>query len=470
MRIAVGGIRHETNTFSTLRTRLGDFTVQRGDELSQGDYRGPFNANDIEWLPTLQAGAFPHGLVEKDTYLQLKEELIGALKSALPVDGVYLNLHGAMEVEEIGDGETDLVESVRSIVGEEVLISASLDLHGNISPRLAETTNLMTALRTAPHRDGESTRRRAIENLLLCLRQGFRPVQKLIKIPLLLPGEFAVTEIEPARSLYAMLPEIEAEDGILDASLLIGCAWTDGPFTSASAIVVSESSADLAAQHVNRLADAVWDQRKSFAADTETASVDEAIDRAIKASESTVFISDSGDNITAGGGGDNPLFVERLLAANVSDALVVGIADPGSLSQCERAGIGHRLTLSLGGKLDPLYGKPLEITGIVKHLAGEPGPDLGIFQIDGLDIVITSERKPFLSFADFLGTGINPLSRKIVVLKLGYLFPDLRDQAPRAIMALSPGFTDLRMDALPFKQIRRPIYPLDPNISWHPNA
>jgi len=468
MRIAVGGIGHETNTFSTLRTGLSDFRISRGDDIVKGPFWDRYRDQGVEWAPTLSASAPPHGLVEKDAYLQLKGELLERLKRSLPVDGVYLMLHGAMEVEEIGDGESDLVGAIREVVGDKVLISGSLDLHGNIAPVLVEKTDILTALRTAPHRDGEPTRQRAISRLIRCLREGIKPISVLIKPPLLLPGEFAITEVEPARSLYRMLEEIEAVPGILDASLLIGCAWTDAPYTSTSVIVVAEKDRNLAYEQAARLAEALWGKRRAFKSDVETASVDEAISKALAAREATVFISDSGDNVTAGGAGDNPIFAQRLLAVGAPDSVVAGIADPEAVSLCAGAGKGAAVTMSIGGKLDSIHGKPLKVTGEVVHLDPVENPTLAVFRVEGVDVILTSDRRAFTSLAGFRKARIDPLRHKIVVVKLGYLFPELRDHAPRAIMALSPGFTDLRMEVLPFRRVVRPIFPLDGDFEWRP--
>src|SRR6266508_89647 len=134
MRIAVGGIGHETNTFSSLTTGLEQFHCRRGEEIIQGALWDRTRSQGVELLPTLMAGASPHGMVTRDAYRPLKEELLEHLQRALPVDGVYLSLHGAMEVEEIGDGESDLVSAIREQVGDAVPISVSLDLHGNIAP------------------------------------------------------------------------------------------------------------------------------------------------------------------------------------------------------------------------------------------------------------------------------------------------------------------------------------------------
>jgi microcystin degradation protein MlrC len=466
MRIAVGGISHETNTFSTLTTGLEEFFVRRGDEVVQGPFWDSYREQGIELAPTLTAGAAPHGMVRRDAYEPLKAELLERLEQALPVDGIYLSLHGAMEVEAIGDGESDLVGAIREQVGGAVPIVASLDLHGNIAPSFVEAADLLTALRTAPHRDGEATRRRAFDHLVRCVREGIRPVSVMIKVPLLLPGESAVTEVEPARSLYGMLEEIEAVPGILDASLMIGCAWTDSPYTSVSVLVMAEKDRDLADRQAARLAGAVWEQREAFRPDVETAAPEEAVARALSARESTVFISDSGDNVTAGGAGDIPRFVERLLGAQAPDAVVGGIADAAAVAACARAGVGARLTLSIGGKLDRVHAQPLEVTGTVRHLDPAEAPTLAVLQVDGVSVVLTADRRAFTSFAGFQQAGIDPLAHKIVVVKLGYLFPELRDHAPRAIMALSPGFTDLRVEALPYRRVARPIFPLDREMEW----
>ena len=173
MRLAICGIRHETNTFSALRAGIEDFHVLRGDEILVD---GPWQAFDnVEWAPTLVARAQPHGLVLRDTYESMAAELVDRLRRASPVDGVYLDLHGAMEVEGVGDGERDLVCRVRETVGNDVPVVASLDLHANLAPEVVEKTNVLTALRTAPHVDRHETQVRAIGHLVRCVKEDIRP-------------------------------------------------------------------------------------------------------------------------------------------------------------------------------------------------------------------------------------------------------------------------------------------------------
>jgi microcystin degradation protein MlrC len=473
IRIAIGGIKHETNTFSPVWTGYQDFRFVRGVAILAGGLEQPGPGEGVELLPTFVASARPSGLVRRAAYAQIKEELLRELQATLPVDGVYLDLHGAMEVEGIGDGESDLIQAVRALVGQDVLISVSLDLHGNISPILVAQSDILTAFRTAPHRDYPETCRRALRLLVRALRARMQPLPVLVKPPLLLAGESAMTEVEPARSLYARLAEIAQVPGILDASLLIGCAWTDSPYTSTSAIVVAERDRMLAQRQATRLAREVWSRRHDFGFGVEVASVDEAIRRAMAAPERPVFLSDSGDNVTAGGAGDVPLLAGRLLALGARDALVAGLTDPQAVRQCAAAGEGAEVDLAIGGKLDRVNGQPLAVTGRVQCLSAAPqdpgkGPTMATVRVGGVSVILAVDRRPFTDRESMIVAGVDPMRQKIVVVKLGYLFPDLHDHAPRAIMALSPGATDLRLEELPYQRLPRPIFPLDPDFAWQP--
>ena len=465
LRIAVGGISHETNAFSPIPTRYDDFRISRGTALldkaledRETRYAG------VELLPTLIADALPGGLVNESAYLELEKELLAAIRAVLPLDGVYLCLHGAMEVKTIGDAEGRLAAAVRDIVGEGTPVSVSLDLHGNISPQLAASANILTAYRTAPHRDAPETRHRALTLLIESIRNNWRPVSALVKVPLLLAGESAVTDVEPSRSLYAALPAIAGLPGLIDASLLIGCAWTDSEHTCMSAIAVAQADRSLAETQATSLAARAWQRRRDFSLHGETAPIDPAIEQAMRAGERPVFLSDSGDNVTAGGAGDIPLIAQRLLALGAEDALVAGLADSAAVEACQAAGEGATLRLSVGGKMDSRYCGPLDIEARVEHLR----PGMSVVAVGGVRLLLTADRRFLTDRAGIAASGIDPMRQKIVVVKQGYLFPDLADNAPRAIMALSPGAASLRLEELPYHRIRRPIFPLDGDFDWEP--
>ncbi|HEU5315191.1 MAG TPA: M81 family metallopeptidase [Chloroflexota bacterium] len=455
-RIAVGGIRHETNTFSTLRTRLEDFAVDRGDAVG-------ITCEGAEVVGTLFANAFPHGVVERRGYETLKAELLERLRAALPLDGVYLKLHGAMEVEEIGDGDGDLASAVRGLVGPGVPIAASLDLHGNVSQRLVEACDVLTALRTAPHRDIRETQERALRLLCGCLDEGRRPAMAMVKPPILIAGESAVTDVEPARSLYADLADIERRPGVMDASIMIGCAWADTARTSTAAIVVAWDR-ETAEREARLLGERIWERRREFCPDAETAPLGQAVARALAAQEGPVFVSDSGDNVTAGGAGDLSLVLEELLRAGARRTLVGGLADAAAVERCHAAGVGAVVELALGGKLDTVNGRPLLVEGTVRHLA----PGLARLGCGGVEVIVAADRRAFTTPSGFAAAGADAQSYKVVVVKQGYLFPELRPIAARSILALTPGFTDLDLPRLPYRRVARPIYPLDPEAAWRP--
>ena len=473
MRIAVGGIRHESNTFSPLHTEYTDFWRLYGADAQAEGATALAAEQGAELVPTLVAYAYPGGVVRAAAYRRLKDELLAALEAALPVDGVYLDLHGAMHVEGVGDGETDLSQAVRDLVGPEVPISVSLDLHGNISPALVANVNALTALRTAPHRDGTETRCRALALLVRAIREGLDLEPVLIKVPLLLSGEAVMTDVEPARSLYARLPAMAQEPGILDASLLVGCAWTDGPYTTASVIVVGAGDAHAARKQAQSLARDVWAARHAFRFGHETAPPEEAVSLAVAAAEAPVYITDSGDNVTAGGAGDTTWMLQALLAQGAQDALVAGLFDPVAVERCAEAGVGSALTLAIGGRCDPQHHASVTVTGRVQHLGrgaheGDGAPTMATLVCGGVTVVVCVDRRPFAERATIAQAGVDPDRCKIVVVKQGYLFPDLVDHAPRVIMALTPGATDLELERLPYRHVPRPIYPLDRGLAWKP--
>ena len=198
LRIAAGGIAIECATFSPLLSELSDFHVLRGDGL-RDRYAFADRHSELDLVPLLQAHAVPGGVLRREVYDALKDEFLAGLKSAVPWDGVYVDMHGAMAVEGIQDAEANFIGAVRAVVGSDCLISASYDLHGNLSAAIMEQLDLITAYRTAPHEDAAETRARALSLLIQCRREGLRPIKAFIPIPLLLSGERTMTLVEPGR-------------------------------------------------------------------------------------------------------------------------------------------------------------------------------------------------------------------------------------------------------------------------------
>lgn len=466
MRIAIGGIATESCTFSPLPTRLEDFIFLRGsDLLSRYAFLPSYPA---EFLPTLRARALPGGPVTAAAYQQIKAEFLDRLRALLPLDGLFLDMHGAMNVTGMDDAEGDWMAAAREVVGRECLISVSFDLHGNLSQRVVNHIDMLAAFRTAPHVDVERTHEKACAMLVRSLHEGVRPAIEWMPVPVVLPGEKTSTEWEPGLSLYAALAESDPVPGVMDASIFIGYVWADEP-RSHAAIAVTGTDRLAMQREVRRLAQKFWDVRHEFAFGVPVGSLDECIRWALDAPEKCVFISDSGDNPTAGGAGDLPLALERLLALNVPDAVLASIADAEATEMCYAAGVDAEVRLSLGGKLDPIHAKPFAVSGRVLflHATQDDNDRQAVLQVGGVKVILTQRRRPYHYIDEFLRLGIDVEQHKIIVVKIGYLEPELKRAARRAFLALSPGAVDQAIERIPFSRIERPIYPLDKDMQWN---
>lgn len=470
-RIGVGGIAIESSTFSPLHSTLADFTILRGDEM-QSLY--PFMPNwnfhdrsDITWLPCMKARSIPGGSVINDVYQQMKAELLERIRAVLPLDGFYFDIHGAMNVLGMDDAEGDLAASIRELVGPDCIISAGMDLHGNVTARLVEQIDIFTAYRLAPHDDALETRERAVSHLLYCLDNKVRPLRAWVRIPVILPGERTSTLVEPGKSVYASLKESDPIPGVLDASLWVGYVWADEPRSSAT-VVVTGTDADNVQREAAKIAKRYWDARLSFDFVTTAGNADWCIEEALNTPGNAVIISDSGDNPTAGGAGDTPYFTSRLLAnpafaSGEQSAIVASITDPAAVEACYAAGAGHEVDVSLGGKLDPVHAQPLDLHGTVMTLFdNDPvGGNIAVLRVGGVHIIITTRRKPHHFVREMVKVGLDPNEHKVTAVKIGYLEPDLRRAANRALLALTPGAVNQDIPSLDYQRVVRPVYPLD---------
>ncbi|PRY10262.1 M81 family metallopeptidase [Kineococcus rhizosphaerae] len=458
MRIAIGGIALEASTFCPHRTTLAEFHVVRGDELlARYDWLRDDWAADVEWIPLVHAYATPGGPALPEAYDALEAELLDGL--AGPFDGVLLDVHGAMSVVGREDVEGALARRVRGVVGARTLVSASTDLHGNVSRDLAEAVDLVTCYRTAPHEDEAETRRRAARNLVARLRHGGRPLKAWVQVPVLLPGERTSTRVDPARRIYAQVPGAEALDGVLDAAVWVGYAWADEPRCRA-AVVVTGDDADVIVREAGRLARSYWDAREEFALAAPAGTLTEVLHEALDSPARPFYVSDSGDNPTAGGAGDSSFALRTLLAderlrASGASVVLAAIADPVAARVCGAAGVGAQVSLDLGGHVDACA-DPLAVTGTVTALdAGN-----AVVRIANVSVVVTDRRTPFHHEADFTALGLDVRDgTDVVVVKIGYLEPELFAMAADWRLALTPGGVDQDLLRLGHRNLGGPVFP-----------
>jgi microcystin degradation protein MlrC len=467
-RIAIGGIHIESSTFSPHRSGENDFTVVRGRDLLARYEDLP---GDVDWRPLVHARALPGGSVEREFYESMKTELLTGLDAALPLDGVFLDIHGAMTVLGMTDAEGDLAAAVRGVVGPGALISAAMDPHGNMSRRLVTALDLATSHRMSPHEDALLTKRRAVANLVACLEMGVRPERAWVRVPVLLPGEKASTRDEPARGIYGRLAVLERQHGIIDASVWIGYAWADEARCGA-AVLVSGTDTGAIMRAAHDLAQSYWDARAQFAFSTRAGDADWCIETGLASRARPYFISDSGDNPTAGGAGDVAFMLDRLLshpalASGRASAIWASVVDPVAVGRCVSAGEGASVDLRVGGAFGSRVGAGVALRGeVLRVLHGDAvGGDLAVVAAGGVRAVLTGRRKPFHFTSDFTQLGLDPAAHDLTVVKVGYLVPELFDAAKGWVLALTPGGVDQDIVRLGHQNLDRPIYPLDPEMS-----
>lgn len=493
--IAIAGLSCETSTFSPARTHYPAFYVRRGDEIRQPHpflQPGSPLGDAARWEGVLTGKALPGGTVTRGAYEDLASEIVRLLQelvSVAPLDGLWFDIHGAMCVEGMDDVEADLLRRVRAVIGPETVVSASMDLHGNVSRELAHQTDLTTCYRMAPHEDVMETRERACRNLVDVLQRkldaaagsGSPPTPKLpykawVPIPILLPGEQTSTRDEPAKHIYAVVPGVEALDGIIDAAIWVGYAWADEPRNRA-AIVVTGWDRDAVAGGAEKLARLFWDARADFSFVAPTGSFAECLDAALASTSRPYFVSDSGDNPTAGGSGDVTWGLTQLLSRpefkDESGPVVIyaSVPGPAAVKTAVEAGVGATVTVTAGAEVDNIHAGPITITGRVHSIHhGDVNAAVEVvLQVGSVYAILTQLRKPYHREQDFTNLNLKPRSADIVVVKIGYLEPELYDMAADWMLALTPGGVDQDLERLGHHRIRRPMWPYDRSFATEPD-
>ncbi|RWX18869.1 M81 family peptidase [Rhizobium leguminosarum] len=471
MRIAVGGIHIECSTYNPVLNEEKDFRVLRGEALLASPYFAFLRDYDAEFLPTIHARAIAGGPVSRATYEAFKGEFLERLKPMLPLDGLYLAMHGAMYVEGMEDAEGDWISSARALVGKDCTVSASYDLHGNVTQRIIDALDIYSTYRTAPHIDVEETMRRSVSMLVKSLKTGERPIVLWAPIPVVLPGERTSTVDEAAKSLYDMLPGIDAIDGVWDASLMVGYVWADEPRATAAAIMTGTDRTVLE-HEAKRLARAYWDAREDFVFGCETGTLEECVERAIASPTAPVVLAESGDNPTGGGVGDRADVLAELIARGATGVVFAGIADKAATEACYAAGIGTELELSVGASLDTKGSKPVHGRFTVKflHETSDPSDRQAVVSVSGIDLVLSAKRRPYHNIVDFTRLGLDPHQASIIVVKSGYLSPELAPLANPNLMALSTGVVDQFVERLPRLRKQHPTYPFDKDFAFEPQV
>ncbi|MCA0933331.1 M81 family metallopeptidase [Lutimonas saemankumensis] len=475
-RIAIAGLAIESSTFSPALTHEDAFHAKSGEDVF--DYY-PFMSEDsinrkrAIWFPTLKGHALPGGTVTREAYESLMGKTVEMLRENLPYDGLFFDIHGAMSVEGMDDPEGDMISRVREVVGDKTIISTSMDLHGNVSKKLAEESDLITCYRMAPHEDALESKKRALDNLLERLEKGLgKPKFKAwIPVPILLPGEKTSTRIEPGKSLYAKVDPVTKKEGVIDAAIWIGYAWADEPRNHAVVMVTGDDK-EAVSESAEELAQSFWDVRNEFVFVAPVATLEESLNRALASSETPFIISDMGDNPTAGGAGDvtwtlHEIFKRKEFQGEQGKTLIyASIPGPELVELAMEAGLGEVIEGYAGASVDDRFAPPVKLKGTVTAIKkGDKDAEVEVVvKVGNVNVIVTKKRKPYHHESDFTELNLDPRKADILVVKIGYLVPELYNMRADWVMALTPGGVDQDLSRLGYKRIIRPMFPLDPEM------
>ena len=487
-RIATGGILHETHTFAPSLTDLGAFEqigVEQGPGLFKhigsqsalGGILDGLSQNDFEIVPLLYASAMPAGTVRADTFRSLITRFLNLLEAALPVDGVVLSLHGAMVSEDQLDCEGEILEKVRSLVGEHCPLISTLDMHGNVSPKMVEACDVLVAFNCNPHTDAFDRGREAVDILNRLLHKEVGPISAIAHPPLLLSALNTWTERPPLSLVHQAAQKFKSDEKVLNISVMGGFAYADTPWSGVSVIVTTDNEARLAQDIAQELADVAWNQRE--AALYMGFSPSEAVRKAMSSSLTPVILADVGDNVGGGTPGDGTILLIHLLKADAQEAVLV-IADAEAAAQAHAVGEGREIALTIGGKQDHWHGEPVQLQGIIEkisdgrftisgrdHFANLYGNHVNmgasaVVRCGGVRILITSHKTPPGDLNQLRSQGIEPLQQKIIVVKSAVAFRGAYEAVAGEIWEVNThGLCASDLSLFAYKNVPRPIYPLD---------
>ena len=443
-KIAVGGISTECSTYSPLYQNEKDFeSLQKKELLDLIEF--PFENYNIEICPIFFNRSVPGGPIETSYFIKVKDDFIKQLQVICPLDGVLLIMHGAMYVPNINDPEGEWISSVREVVGKDCIISVSFDLHGQITNKIIKNIDAFAAFRTAPHIDVSKTYKRSSQMLVNALTTGVRPTVLWSSIPVLVSGEMSSTFVEPCKSIYASLDKFDERKGVLDSNLMIGYVWADTERATASAVVTC-SNTNTGADACREIANLYWNSREKLKFDMKSGDIYSAISCL---PNTFSIMADSGDNPTAGGVGDRADVLEIILKENIQNVLFAGIASTSAYNQ-----FLNQKKFTIGGNLGG-GGPSLEL--VADDVFFKEG--CAVVSIQNVKLVIPKYRRPFHYLSDFEKLNLNLNDFNLLVVKSGYLSPNLQKLSVSSFMLLTNGAANQDFQKIENKNRKKPIFP-----------
>jgi microcystin degradation protein MlrC len=491
-RIAVGAFLHETNTFAPTKATYDDFVhgggwpsmahgtdvlkVMRKINVGLAGFVEAAEANGWELVPTISAAAVPSAHVTSDAFERVMKEIVDGIAAAGPIDAVYLDLHGAMVTEDYDDGEGETLARVRKVIGKDVPLVVSLDLHANVSPEMMAHADALIAYRTYPHIDMADTGRACARHLALMLKTKARFAKAFRQLPFLIPISWQCTNDQPTKGIYQKLAALES-DAVPTLSFAPGFPAADFRDCGPSVFAYGRTQADADAA-ADKLVALVESHEDDF--DGRIYSPDDGVRLAMELAKSAtrpIVIADTQDNPGAGGDSDTTGMLRALVRNKASGATGV-IYDPESASAAHAAGVGATVTLSLGGKSGISGDAPYRETFVVEKLSDgkfvAAGPyyrgrdmDMGpsaCLRIGDIRVVVGSYKAQLADQSMYRYVGIEPTEQKILVNKSSVHFrADFEPIAEKLLICAAPGAMPADTATLPWTRLR-------PGIRIKPNG
>lgn len=481
MRLFVATLGTETNTFASFPTSIGDFQDcfwNEGDIASAlpSPWSGPgqtwvgrAEAEGWEVVQSLFAFANPAGATTRTAYESMRDRILRDLKAAGPVDAVLMFLHGAMIADGYDDCEADIVTRMRHIVGPGVRIGLELDLHAHIDDVLVSVADIIVFYKTYPHVDHNERAHEVFDLMKRTLEGEIKPEMALFDCRSM--GLFPTTMEGPMPAFCADMEAAEGRGGVLSLSLNHGFPWADLRQAGAKVLAVADGDAQLARRVAAEFGHRFYAIRKQ--ATLPFTSFDEAIREAAIKGDKPLVIADTADQIGSGAPGDTTYVLKAFIDAGISNAAVVPLWDPLAVEICHKVGVGAKLRLRIGGKYEPHSGPPLDVDAEVLHLAidswqGHIGDemirigDVAVVRVAGIEVLLTSLRTNLYSLDLMSRHGIIYETKQVVSIKNLYKQKDLFAPISRKqLFVATPGTSNPDWQGLPYKQLQRPIWPLD---------
>lgn len=480
MRFFCASLSHETSKVSPIPTSLDNFREEAlylpfsGEgAVFQEMLEASFNlvkgvrARGHEAILGPVAFAQPSRPASRAAYAAIKSDILSSLQRAMPVDGVLMFLHGAQVAEGVDDCEGDILAAARAIVGPDVPIGVTSDLHGNFTPAILRNADIVLPCLEYPHTDFDSRAERLIDLIIQCAREDIRPVFAHVRVPML--GTYYTT-VSPMRELVDWAKSFEEQENVLGVGVTHGFAWSDIEACGASVMVHTDRDQALADRIATQIADRYFQLREDIR--NLPVNVDEAVSRALAHEGRPVVIADITDNPGGGAAGDSTFLLRAFVEANAEDVLVGMIWDPAAAELACRAGVGGRLPLRIGGKAGPASGAPLDIDATVlacrddatQMAQGSVAP-LGraaLVQAGGVRIVLNTIRQQVFDPACFEAFGACPRTSRVVVVKSQQHFHETFSPfASKIIYASPPGTVNMDYRTVDLRNVPRPMFPID---------